>query len=216
MKIIFISDTHSKEKHFTDVVNGMYDGNLDTILVHCGDFTFKGWERELRKFNKWLGVLDIPNDQIYYCAGNHELSLNSSDRDWYESLLTNGTYLKDESVIINGYSFYFSPHQPYFFNWAFNYHEDRADIIWSNIPTDTDVLVTHGPPLNILDECDGGHVGCKALRNHIFNRVKPIIHAFGHIHEGYGQQEVDGIQFINASVLNGAYEPVNQPIIIEL
>ena len=53
MQIIFISDTHGKHKNFTDEINDMI--TPDSVLVHCGDFTFKGREREVRKFNGWLG-----------------------------------------------------------------------------------------------------------------------------------------------------------------
>lgn len=50
----------------------------------------------------------------------------------------------------------------------------------------------------------------------MFDRIKPRLHIFGHIHEGYGQVEVNGIKFVNASVVNAAYKPVNKAIVIDL
>ncbi|MBC7862562.1 MAG: hypothetical protein IAF38_06265 [Bacteroidia bacterium] len=41
------------------------------------------------------------------------------------------------------------------------------------------------------------------------NRIKPVIHVFGHIHEGYGHREIDGTNFFNASVLDENYLLVN-------
>jgi len=47
-------------------------------------------------------------------------------------------------------------------------------------------------------------------------RIKPKIHAFGHIHEAYGQCEKDGTTFINACNVNRNYWLVNPPIIVEV
>ena len=47
-------------------------------------------------------------------------------------------------------------------------------------------MLTHGPPLNILDTTmDRLNVGCKHLLRAV-ERVKPRLHCFGHIHESYG------------------------------
>ena len=40
--------------------------------------------------------------------------------------------------------------------------------------------------------------GCVFLRDKVFE-IKPMYHVFGHVHESYGQEEVEGIKFINAS-----------------
>ena len=48
-------------------------------------------------------------------------------------------------------------------------------------PDDTDVLLTHQPPLGILDEQDGINYG----DNHLYKRVmdvSPKYHLFGHLH----------------------------------
>lgn len=57
-----------------------------------------------------------------------------------------------------------------------------AQDLWAQIPTDTDILITHGPPLGYMDK-DG--LGCKDLREALW-RIKPLAHVFGHIHEGHG------------------------------
>ncbi|KAF2115612.1 Metallo-dependent phosphatase-like protein [Lophiotrema nucula] len=54
-----------------------------------------------------------------------------------------------------------------------------------------DVMMTHGPPMNIRDEVrfSGGHVGCEHLLR-AARRCKPRLHCFGHIHEGWGAELV--------------------------
>jgi len=98
---------------------------------------------------------------------------------------------------------------------------------WSLIPSDTDVLITHGPPYGILDQCHywdpyfgidynrNVHIGCRDLLNEL-KRIKPKVHIFGHIHESYGQMRQDDITFINASHMTGNYEAKNPPIVVDI
>lgn len=113
---------------------------------------------------------------------------------------------------------FFSPYQPEFCNWAFNLPRDSPEIesVWNGIPIDTDVLITHGPPANILDVTfDKVHAGCPRLLKRVVE-VKPKLHVFGHIHEGYGIHEMGPTLFVNASTCNFRYEPVQAPIVVEL
>ena len=81
--------------------------------------------------------------------------------------------------------------------------------IWSKIPNDVDVLITHGPPANILDlTISNEHAGCAQLLKRI-KQIKPRLHVFGHIHEGYGREEQDSTIFVNASTCNLRYKPVS-------
>ena len=60
---------------------------------------------------------------------------------------------------------------------------------------------------------EGEDVGCEDLYKAI-QRVKPKINCFGHIHEGYGTSVENDIIYINCSLLNRRYSPVNKPIIV--
>ena len=117
--------------------------------------------------------------------------------------------------------FCFSPWQPEFCAWAFNVKRDSEQIrsIWNQIPLDTDILITHGPPYGILDSTTRNeHVGCKVLYERL-QLVKPKLHVFGHIHEAYGKQQGDGQQlstiFVNAATCDLRYHPVQLPIVID-
>ena len=47
-------------------------------------------------------------------------------------------------------------------------------------------------------------------------RVKPQLHVFGHIHEGYGERFLGGIHFVNASLCDERYRSVNAPVVVDL
>lgn len=53
-----------------------------------------------------------------------------------------------------------------------------------------DILLTHGPPYARLDQTDrGDFAGCPHLLRALM-RSRPLIHCFGHIHEGWGAERV--------------------------
>lgn len=104
-------------------------------------------------------------------------------------------------TLSNGAKFtvYASPYQPEFFRWAFAYNrsEDRFNLPHPGSSTPApanpvpdhpqiDIMLTHGPPANVLDRVSGGqHVGCESLIK-AANRAKPRLYLFGHIHEAWG------------------------------
>ena len=78
------------------------------------------------------------------------------------------------------------------------------------------MLITHGPPFGHGDlTMQGEATGCKDLLE-VVERIKPQIHIFGHIHEGAGISSNDRTVFINASICDLAYQPVNPPIPYQL
>ncbi|KAI9866745.1 MAG: hypothetical protein M1813_000687 [Trichoglossum hirsutum] len=74
--------------------------------------------------------------------------------------------------------------------WAFTYPPSDARTLWSQIPLDTDILITHTPAKYHLDETRARRaVGCEALREALW-RVRPRLAVCGHIHEGRGAERV--------------------------
>ena len=207
MRLILISDTHGRHRNFTTPPGD--------ILIHAGDIMTDGYRsREISDFNTWLG--EQPQVKKVVIAGNHDRLFESTTSA--QGVLTNAIYLENSEVEIDGLKFWGSPAQPEFYNWAFNYKRgEDIDRIWRMIPDDTDVLITHGPPSGILDTVRSGkeHLGCGNLRAATV-RVKPKLHVFGHIHGGYGEFDDGTTHFVNASLLNEAYQPVNQPIVVDL
>lgn len=189
MTILHISDTHG--------LHGRFEGMPPAdVLVHSGDFTDNGTEAEVLDFLNWFIALDYPHK--IFVVGNHDLCL--WDAEGIEDLPANVHFLQDHGVTIDGVKF---------FGLGYNHPENL-------IPkSDLDVLVTHEPPLEILDFSSGVHWGNLPLRNCV-EKVKPRLHIFGHAHESYGTTERDGTIFSNASLLNDNNKLVNAPRLIQV
>lgn len=205
MRIVFISDTHLQ--HAFTVPDG-------DVLVHCGDFTMKGSAGEIQGFDEWLQ--ELPHKYKVVIAGNHDIGFEECP-EAAQRLLKTPIYLQDSSITIEGVKFYGSPWQPWFYDWAFNLPRGPALAAkWDLIPSDVDVLITHGPPSGILDvNLHGEHCGCEDLLGAV-KRIKPKIHAFGHIHYGHGVVRVENTLFINASICNERYLPWQNPIVVDI
>lgn len=212
-KITVISDTHNKHNQ-VELPGG-------DILIHAGDFTSRGYKTEVDNFCKWFDEQSLKYTTCVFIAGNHDFLFEDSPSAALEIVNSykNIDYLQDDLLLFdnNGdydkmIKIYGSPWQPAFYNWAFNLPRNGTEMeyVWNNIPTNTDILITHGPPNGILDNTYDGHVGCSLLLNRI-NTIKPKIHIFGHIHSGYGYLFKDGTHFINASCLNEQYQYTNKP-----
>jgi predicted phosphohydrolase len=206
LRLVCLSDLHS--------LNPVFPIPEGDVLVIAGDVCGYGTLAEIKAFDAFLGRLPHPHKLLI--AGNHDWPFARVPEQAI-ALLRHATYLQDSGIDINGIKFWGSPWQPEFCNWAFNLPRGAPLAkVWAKIPSDTDVLVTHGPPYGVLDQVPGGeHVGCEELLKAL-PRVRPKVHIFGHIHEGYGVLEQDGTIFVNASTCNERYRPVNAPVIINL
>lgn len=212
MQILCISDTHTKHLN-------LKIPNCDVLII-SGDICSSGSDSEVQMFAEWLKTQDDKFKKVVLIAGNHDWAL-FKNRLLCVDILKNRLgskleYLEDSEVIIDGIKFYGSPWQPEFGKWAFNVPRGKKlKNIWSNIPDDVDVLITHGPPHGIGDLVPGVpsiSVGCAEL----FNRVRELsrlkLHVFGHIHAGNGvyfSEESPNTYFCNASICNEQYLPIN-------
>jgi Icc-related predicted phosphoesterase len=216
MKIVAISDTHALHARMTQAIP---EGD---ILIHSGDLTDIGALNDVKSFADWSK--DLPFKHKIIIAGNHDFCFDpDSPRNNYipnvEEYLTYAgwIYLFDSEYKIGNIKIYGSPWQPWFYDWAFNKKrgQELADI-WAKIPEDTDILITHGPPYGILDQTFRGEkVGCEDLLRRI-KQIKPKIHIFGHIHEDYGIKQSNGTMFMNSSICNLSYQPINKPLVVDL
>jgi predicted phosphohydrolase len=207
LRLVCMSDTHFPP-HSIQVPEG-------DVLIVAGDVCLRGHDYELQLFDRFLGRL--PHRHKLLVAGNHDWVLADAGREAAQSLVKNAIYLQDSGVDIGGVEFWGSPWQPEFYDWAFNLPRGQALAeVWAQVPEDTDVLITHSPPFGILDQVPSGeHVGCEELLKAL-QRIRPRAHIFGHIHEGYGVLQQNGTTFINASICDERYRPINEPIVIDL
>lgn len=204
MRVVCISDTHLRAVEVPD----------GDVLVHAGDFTMQGSLLEVESFNKWLSSLPHPHKIVI--AGNHDRAFEEAP-SWARKALSAATYLQDELLEVAGLRIWGSPWTPRWGEWWFEC--DRGPEIrtkWELIPEGLDILMTHGPPMGILDEAPyERHVGCEDLRQVVEAR-RPRLHVFGHVHGGYGRVDKAGTIYLNASVCGESYRAVNQPVVIDL
>ncbi|KAK1798615.1 hypothetical protein P4O66_006912 [Electrophorus voltai] len=108
---------------------------------------------------------------------------------------------------------------PWFNGWGFNLPRGQSLLDkWNLIPEGVDILMTHGPPLGFRDWVpkELQRVGCVELLNTVQRRVRPKLHTFGGIHEGYGIMTDGYTTFINASTCTVSFQPTNPPIVFDL
>ena len=203
IKIACISDLH---------------GNLIDIpecdLILCaGDIVPLDIQMDLGKSYDWFNKVFTPwkkweeekGKKFIACCGNHDFLMEKYP-------FREEGFLYDEQIEFRGLKIWGTPYQKHFNNWAFNLHDfdlfKKYDLI--------------GPPYGILDYVEtveggvekGEHCGDKVLLN-ILDKLKLKMHVFGHIHFSNGVQTIKNTTFINASICNEGYVPVNKPIILE-
>ena len=220
MRITFISDTHNKHKQVTSSLPG---GDL---LIHAGDLTSMGYQHEIQGFCSWFNKLDNYDHKVFI-AGNHDWGFQDNTEKIMEIVNSYKwiDYLQDGMFMFGKTDNYEdmikiwgSPWQPEFYNWAFNLPRKGEELRekWNLIPTDVDILVTHGPAYGYVDRVIGRpeNLGCELLAEAI-KAKKPKIHVCGHIHSGYGYIFDGQTHYINASVLNEQYNYTNKPLTVD-
>ena len=202
--MVCISDTHNQTPSLPK----------GDVLIHAGDLTNQGTYSELLKQVTWLSRQDFEAKIII--AGNHDLTLDAGfyDKHWKsfhnqqrQDAEACQRLLRDEPSIIyldheartvrlsrtdgpkTEFTVFGSPYSPAHGLWAFSYEKNEAGKLCNQIPTDTDILVTHTPAKGHCDKSVNGRVGCAALRYRL-GQVQPRLHVCGHIHEGRGAENI--------------------------
>jgi Icc-related predicted phosphoesterase len=245
MKVVHISDTHGETFH-----KHVEIPECD-LLIHSGDFG--PWKTNLAQLTEFLIWFELqPAKKKVLVAGNHDVIM---DRRWAHDrgdsvanmialqqhedamrLIKNYdvVYLQDSGFEYQGFHIWGSPYSPRFGDdWAFNATSGtQIQRIWAKIPSDVNILITHGPVYGFLDAVSDkymragehdNHKGCKDLLDVIKKRLLKLrLHCCGHIHDTVGVilQPVSGtrrVLFSNGAVItNDATQLVTHPFIITL
>jgi Icc-related predicted phosphoesterase len=204
MKIAAVADLHGRWSQTPP--------KCDVLLV-AGDLG------PIEQVQRWLDskVMMDPSCVIA-CAGNHDWEpyteiLEPGYRSKYRDLPW--TFLQDQAYEVDGTTFYGTPWTPPFLNWAFMLPEEELAQKWEMIPEEVDVLLTHGPPegLRKLDLSPWPGAGSPSLHARC-EKLAPLLHVFGHIHENRGSagRYSHGGIWANVSVIDGQYMPYEQPV----
>lgn len=219
MKIVTVSDTH--QAYLEDVGEG-------DILIHAGDFSllpknsYQDRElmiKELTDLKNWFDKVRANFKHTILVPGNHDW-IFEVDYEFAKDFMGETIVLNDSSVTIDGLKIWGTPINLEFRDWAFN-RAAGDDILahFNKIPKDTDVLITHGPPLGILDQAfpekNSPKLGDIDLLN-IVDSLELKAHIFGHIHGSHGTLKRGNTLYVNASIMDESYTPVFSPIEFEL
>ena len=198
------------------------------LLIVAGDLTARDTGSEHLKFIEWL--CEQKYRKKVFILGNHDnyTSFNEPIED------NRGfSYLCDSCTEFEGLKIWGSPWTKTFEGmnskckaFTVDTDEELAEK-YKLIPNDTEILITHGPAICMLDRTiENRHVGSVNLSAQLgfLNNLK--LHIFGHIHESYGRIDppaylpnffdISKHYCVNASHVNENYEPVNAPIRIIL
>lgn len=212
MKIVATSDLHGA---FPDVPP------CDLLLVGGDVCPIEGshevhdqrfWLRNA--FKDWL--LGLPAKEIVWIGGNHDFACEQpgfhriAERISDEIAERGGpkvVYLEDEVHDVDGLRIFGAPWTPNLRNWAF-YKDDPDFFEWAKKLPDADIYLLHSPPAGIL--C-GGHNewGSPGVASAIVRKKKPARVVFGHIHEGYGVEEIGEYVFHNVAHMDEFYDPIH-------
>ncbi len=203
--IAIVSDTHELEREV--------EVPYADLFIHCGDLTMLSRSlRAIHEFNAWLG--ELPHRARIVLPGNHDVFLeNPANR----KLITNATVLINEGIeAVEGLRIWGTPVTPVGPGFCVPSADDRRNA-YAKIPNGTDILISHGPPRGILDCSPGSsfHAGDQELLDAV-TRVRPRVHAFGHIHGGYGIVGTEHTTFVNAALLGPDGDIERQPVVLRM
>lgn len=244
-KITHISDTHNKHNQLNGKLPGgdllIHSGDVSSLGRKKEVESFIKWFNGIDNYTYKVfiaGNHDMSFDseqlmqtKIDYFDGKRSVwdtegnlhTPSEGKPQWLIDMLDVGLaggvfYLENSSIDIEGIKIWGSPITPAFgYGWAFN-KARGYDIneVWSGIPNDTNIVITHGPIHSYCDRTQYGglNVGCEQLY-HRLNEVKPQLHFSGHIHEGYGYRHTDWGFAFNGCTCDLSYEPTNEPMTFE-
>jgi len=228
IRLMCFSDTHGRH-------NNIKKENIHQcdIAICAGDFSLWGNPSEVRSFLTF--IKGLPAKHKIIIAGNLDLTFDKERLSLFSQTFeenefgddTNSikdefindqsvNYLENSSIELEGIKFYGSPYTPNFGDFGFPTYSNTAEDVWSNIPLNTDVLITHGPPHLILDRTNSGfRAGCPFLRKRI-EQVVPSLVLFGHIHEAHGCEKIGDTIYSNVSVVDFNRYVVHSPTYFDI
>ena len=229
MKIVAMSDLHGTLLPVND-----YFEPCELVCI-CGDISPLHIQLNHRKMRKWLKeefkpwCEALPCDKVIFIAGNHDDICKNTDfmysvfpKDEKVTYLfhENYTYISKSG---KEYNIFGTPYCKLFGNWAFMETNDALDKLYQDIPENLDILITHDQPHEygdiLMDNVvwnTGEHIGNKPLLKAILTK-QPFLQVNGHLHScSHELIEIGSTKHYNVSIKNEKYEPVYNPLTIEI
>ena len=222
MRIAAISDLH-----------GNLIDNIEPceLVFICGDIVPLKIQWDILESKTWLATVfndwvnELPCQRVVFIAGNHDIVFS---REYCGDLLpvkakylenSYYDYLSDEGKV---YRIYGTPNCHIFGNWAFMYSDEALEEIYSKIPDNCDVLLSHDAPYGISDICFESiyngekHLGNPPLYKAISDK-SPKYCLHGHLHSSNHQLELlNDTKVYNTSIVNESYRVAYEPLYLDI
>lgn len=227
LRIIAFSDPHG---NLPEIKSGfdlmLIGGDISPAHDHFHLYQIDWFEKN---FIPWVNSLPFNDEdsKVVMIWGNHDYIGEYTNRVWMKKM----SKLTDKHLVIldhDEYDFVYktengnetlkifgTPYCTRFGMWAFMKGEEELDRVYSQIPEDIDILLSHdSPKMEKLASITQGmfqtdDVGNEILEKHIL-RIKPKMLFTGHFHSGnHFFHKKDGIYMGNVSYVDEGYAPTN-------
>lgn len=231
MVIASISDLHGNLPNYDKKLNEV------ELLLICGDIVPLSFQSDMEltkwwfedKFRPWAE--NLPVEKVIFIAGNHDIQIER-DPWWFKNEFPKYkkvTYLEHElyeyisSQDGEVYSIFGTPYCKIFGRWAFMRENETLKELYSEIPENVDILISHDSPAlcgigYINQNVRWGNVeaGSPILADIVLKK-KPKHFFSGHIHSGIHKlQEIEGIKLANVSIVDEHYDLIYEPLILDI
>jgi Icc-related predicted phosphoesterase len=160
-------------------------------------------------FRAWLR--GIPVAQVIATWGNNDVVADRRDVPELPC-----TFLVDDTVSRAGLRIYGAPWTTglSYQAWASEEQDDLLVGLHHRLPDRIDILLSHIPPLGVLDQNRHGiRHGSRTLLDEI-NRVRPAVTICGHVHASRGEHEFEwGGSVYNVAALDARRQPRPDPVV---
>jgi hypothetical protein len=216
MKVIAISDLHGSLPEMPECDLLLIGGDICPVEGSHDPFIQENWLNGT--FRPWLKKQ--PAKHIVGIAGNHDFAFEEFPVSHFNHPSYNWTYLQDTETEIEGLRIYGTPWVPNLRSWAFHGGMGGCYGRFERIPEGIDILLSHGPMHGHADYINQhvGRVGCTSMADEV-ERIHPKVFICGHIHEGrgiYTHHKLRDLKIYNVAHMNEMYDPVGEPMEIEL
>lgn len=217
IKIAAMSDLHGDLPEMVEPCElVLICGDISPLKIQSGKTKMRRW-----LFNKFLPwASQLPCDKVLFIAGNHDMTFDNLD--FIYSIFSKDkkvTYLFHENYIYTGrdgkeYSIFGTPYCKLFGNWAFMTFNDHLRELYSDIPENLDILMTHDCPYGyndiIIEEIPWNtyeHIGNIPLAEEVLKKGPKVL-VRGHLHATDRFCMINNTRHYNVSIKNEKYETV--------